>query len=439
MGVTINAAPNCSGLGDILDKVVNGSPVAAKALSGCSFDIGLASDSRYGVPATAQDAIFVGDSKWIDEDPVIDAATKMMFERHPDKVQVKPVYNKATNKWQMKFSQMAGDAVDFIAGQLFSPWNISYMSKVFKEPLAYSNVDKYVSYDSGSNPWAEIFTLFLEQYSGWAMAGQTGSLQNIMTSDVNVKDGMMSAPVINISGTYSLTLEEQTRPNDGPLGMSPMTRKQSYLNYAMNMLKAKIAIYGNEETDTDGLMQVSPINVVPLAESIKYLKDQTQPGYKIYRMLADLINERITISDGKFKRFCFVMSPEALAYLRSTPYSEIYDPTSAMKIFMKNYGAQDKDGQVPNVDFISEPLLKANSLFNPTSADYSMLLCPDVEAGPTEESQPNYIFGAPLQKFVFPAIPGQYNTQYKTLARLAGIIAPIPAAVKLFHGLGTQD
>lgn len=438
MGVTINAAENCQRLGSILEKVINGSKLAAHTLSGCSFDIGLASDARYGVPATAQDAIFVGDAKWIDENPVIDAATKALFELDPTKVSCRPKYHARDNKWRMEFQKIAGDALDLVAGQLFSPWNISYMAKVFKEPLGYSNVDKYIHYDSGSNPWAEIFTLFLEQYSGWAMAEQTGSLQNVMTSDVNVKAGMISTPVINISGTYSLTLEEQQRPTDGPLGMTPMTRKQSYLNYAINMLKAVIGIYGNEETNTDGLLNVNPIEIWPAGQSIKDLKSQTQPGYKIYYELAQLINERITISDGKFKRFVFVMSPEALAYLRSTPYSEVYDPTSAMRTFLKNYGAQDKDGQVPDVQFVMEPLVKANSIFNPSTSDISMLLCPDIDAGPTEENQPNYVFGAPLQKFVFPAIPGQYNTQFKTLARLAGIIAPVPASIRCFKGLGVQ-
>jgi len=445
MGVTINAAANCSRLGGFLDRMINDAPnkLAAKTLSGCSFDIGLASDSRYGVPASAQDAIFVGDSAWLEADPVIDAATKALFERDPTKVMVRPRWNEQRQKYQMVFSPvkggMAGDAIDFIASQLFSPWNISFLAKVFKEPLAYSNVDKYVSYHAGSNPWAEIFTLFLEQYTGWAMAEQTGSLQNVMTSDVNVQTGMMTTPIINISGTYTLTLEEQQRPTDGPLGMSAMTRKQSYLNYAIDMLKAVIAIYGNEDTNTNGFMQTSPVNIWPAGQSIKDLKSQTQPGYKIYYELAQLINERITISDGKFKKFKFIMSPEALAYLRSTPYSEVYDPTSAMRIFMKNYGAETKDGSVPDVEFIMEPLLKAGSIFNPTTADYTMLLCPDIEAGPTEETQPNYIFGAPLKRFVFPAIPGQYNTQFKTLARLAGIIAPIPSAIKIYQGLGVQD
>lgn len=434
--MNIQCAKNCDHLSKVIQKVMTRDPGLRKALSGCDLSIGLASDDRFAVPASAQDAVFVGDSAWIDGKN-IDAATEALLKVDPSKVQIVPRYNPATQKWAMDFRSIAGDAVDPIAGQLFSPWNISYMARVFKEPLSYSNVDKLVSYEAGSNPWAEIFTLFLEQYSGWAMAGQTGSLQTNITSDVNVKDGMMSAPVINISGTYSLTLEEQHRGTPGPFGQSPMTRKQLYLNYAINMLKAYIAYYGNEETDTQGFMDVNPVEIWG-EDSLKDIWNgsSTTKGYDAYTLLAEIVNNMLTLSDNKFDHLVIAMSPEALNMLRSMPYSNNYDPTAAMKIFMQNYGALDKNGSVPTVEFVSEPLLKANSIFNESDSDYMVISAPSVGAGPTEEKQPTVIFGAPLQKFVFPAIPGQYNTQYKTLARLAGILAPVPAAVRVVKGFG---
>jgi hypothetical protein len=436
----VNIASECNGLGNFLDRVLGADKSLNSAIKGCELSIGPASDANYGVPAHAQDAIFVGDAAWIGQNQ-IDAATETLFQMNPDRVSVKPVYDSRTNQWNMQFTQLAGDALDPIAGQLFSPWNISYMAKVFKEPLTYSNVDKLVSYDSGNSPWAEIYTLFMEQYSGWAMAGQTGSLQNTLTSDVNVKDGMMSAPVINISGTYSLTLEETVRGSAGsPFGQSAMTRKQSYLNYAINMLKAYIAFYGNEETDTDGLMNINPIQVWPSAQSLKAIWDgsSTTKGSDAYRMIAGILNDFMTISDNKFDHIKIAMSPQAMNYLRSMPYSNVYDPTAAMKIFMKNYDVKDKAGGTPTIEFISEPFLKANSIYNASQADYMIMSCPEIEAGPTAERQPCVVFGAPLQKFVFPAIPGQYNTQYKTLARLAGVLAPVPAAVRVYQGVGVQ-
>jgi hypothetical protein len=115
-------------------------------------------------------------------------------------------------------------------------------------------------------------------------------------------------------------------------------------------------------------------------------------------------------------------------------------PTSKVssKVNRENYDVKDKAGGTPTIEFISEPFLKANSIYNPSQADYMIMSCPEIEAGPSAEKQPCVVFGAPLQKFVFPAIPGQYNTQYKTLARLAGVLAPVPAAVRVYQGVGVQ-
>ena len=65
-----------------------------------------------------------------------------------------------------------------------------------------------------------------------------------------------------------------------------------------------------------------------------------------------------------------------------------------------------------------------------------MITAPEIGAGPTDEKQDLLLFGAPLMNYVFPAIPGQYNTQYKTLRRVAGVFAPVPIAAKVYSGFG---
>lgn len=443
--MNVQVSSKCKDLGNILDKMFEADNNLNKALSGASLKIGPASEAEYGVDSAAAEPLFIGagDSAWIG-DKQIDAVTEALLKTNPEQVSVMPSHVPGTNKWNIAFKKtvgMLGDALDPIAGQLFSPWNISYLSKVFKEPLAYSNVDKLVRYESGGNPWAEIFTLFMEQYSGWGTVGQSGSLQNIMTNDVNVKDGMMSAPVINLTGTYSLTLEERTNRERGPIGTSPMARKQSYLNYVINMMKAIIAIYGNDETNTVGLLGVNPIQVWTGTPLHTLFSDTTvtTKGNRAYTQLAAVINDFLTSSDNKFQKIKIAMSPQAYNDLTSMTYSDGFDPTSAMKIFMKNYDAgTGENGQEPTIEFISEPLLKAGSIFNPSDADYMIIDAPEVGAGPENEKQPTVIFGAPLQQWVYPAVPGTYNTQYKTLARLAGILAPVPSAIRVYQGFGVQ-
>ena len=430
-------------LAGMVDQFVGADVGLNKVLGDCELSIGLATEAGFGVPAHAADsAIFMGDEVF-KGDKIITAAQEAMLKAHPEKVQIHPKFDEKRQKWDMQFSMAGDEGFDPVAGQLFSPWNISYLSKVWKEPLAYSHAHDLVRAEyAGNNPFAEIFTLFLEQYAGWGVIGQTGTLQNNMTNDVNVVNGMMSAPIINMMGTYSLTLEEKKRGNWGAIGSSPLSRKQAYLNYVMDMMESIMIIYGNEETKTAGLMDINPIKSWDTGKSMKEIfnsSTSTTRGSDAFRLIAGKINDFLTRADNKFSKLKIAISPEAYNYLTSMPYSDAYDATTAMETFAKSYLAgKGPNGSTPTIEWVAEPLLKANSLSNPNPFDYMIISAPEIGGGPNNESQPTNFWAVALKKFVFPVIPGMYNDQFKTLRRVAGMIAPIPAATEIYAGFGVQ-
>ena len=121
------------------------------------------------------------------------------------------------------------------------------------------------------------------------------------------------------------------------------------------------------------------------------------------------------------------------------PYSDVYDATTAMQTFAESYLAgKGPNGSTPTIEWVADPLLKANTIFNPNSFDYMVIQAPEIGGGPKNETQATNFWATALDKFVFPVIPGMYNDQYKTLRRVAGIIAPIPAATKVYAGFGVQ-
>lgn len=430
-------------LAGVVEQFVGTDAGLSKALGDCEMSIGLASDPGFGVPAHALDnPIFAGDEALLGEKQIT-AACEAMLKADPTKVQIRSRYNADTGRFDQTFKMAGDEGFDPIAGQLFSPWNIAFLSKVWKEPLAYSNAHKMVRTEhAGNNPWAEIFTLLLEQYAGWGVIGQTGSLQNNMTNDVNVLNGIMSAPIINMMGTYSLTLEEKRRNNWGPVGSSPLSRKQAYLNYVMDMMESIMIYYGNPETKTYGLMDINAIEAWDSGKSMKEIFNSnlsTTRGSDAFRLIAGKINDFLTKADNKFNHIKIAVSPEAYNYLTSMPYSDAYDATTAMETFAKSYLAgKGPNGSTPTIEWVADPLLKANSIFNPNSFDYMVISAPEIGGGPNNESQPTNFWATALNKFVFPVIPGMYNDQYKTLRRVAGIIAPIPAATKVYAGFGVQ-
>ena len=439
----LNVGTGFNRLAGVVDQFIGTDAGLAKALGDCELSVGLAGEAGFGVPAHAADsAIFMGDEAHAGT-KIITSAAEAMLKSHPENIQMRPKYNPETAKWDMMFKMAGDEGFDPIAGQMFSPWNITFLSKVWKEPLAYSKAHEMVRTEhAGNNPWAEIFTLLLEQYAGWGVIGQTGSLQNNMTNDVNVLNGMMSAPIINMMGTYSLTLEEKRRPSWGPAGGSPLSRKQAYLNYVMDMMESIMIYYGNPETKTYGLMDINPVKVWDTGKSMKEIfnsSTSTTRGSDAFRLIAGKINDFLTRADNKFNELKIAVSPEAYNYLTSMPYSDVYDATTAMETFAKSYLAgKGPNGSTPTIKWIAEPLLKANSIFNPNSFDYMVIQAPEIGGGPKNEAQPTNFWATALDKFVFPVIPGMYNDQYKTLRRVAGIIAPIPAATEVWAGFGVQ-
>lgn len=440
--MNISAHKNCSHLSKVVNSFMGDNPALEAATRGFSLSVGPASDPAYQTPAHAQDAIFVGDSGRIlgaKKTAEIDA----LFKLDPNKVASRPVYDSERKGWYYQFNKLVTDSVNPLAGQTFAPWNVSLFQRVFREPLLYSHAMDMVRVEQGNNPWAEVMTLILEQYAGFAVSAGTGSAQNSFINDVNVMNGMMTSPVINLSSSFTLTLEEQQRDASGggnPFSGQGLASKQKYNNYVLDMLTAYLVYYGNAGTDTPGLLSVNPIisyggaSLQEIAAGVSGTK-----GSDAYRALYTILNDFFTSSDNKFEEAVVAMSPEAYNNFTSLPYSNNYDPTGAHKIFAENYLAgMGKDGKIPRVTFKSEPMLKAGSIFNPTSADYMVITAPEVKAGPSEETQPLVLFGAPMMNLVFPVVPGQYNTQYKTLRRIAGVFAPVPQAIRVYQGFGRK-
>jgi len=440
--MNVNVAKSCKSLKTLTDKFIGENKALDLASRGFELSIGPASDPNFQTPAHAQDAIFVGDSARINGS-IATAEVDALFKQDQSKVSTRPVYDSETMSWKYLFEKaaMTNDAFSPLAGQMFSPWNVSFFQRIFREPLLYSHARDLVRMEQGTNPWAEVMTLLMEQYAGFAITGATGSAQNTITNDVNVVNGMMTSPVVNMAVTYSLTLEEQNRSKQGngnPFAGQSMMQKQKYANYVLNMLTDYLIYYGNDETNTPGLFDVNPI-VSWAGAPISTIANGSSAtkGADAYKAVYRVINDFLTSADNKFDEVIMSMSPEAYNAFTSLPYSENFNPTAAHKILTENYAAgKGQDGKIPSVRFVSDPMLKAGSIFNPTNHDYMVMTAPEVGAGPQNEKQPLVLFGSPLMDFVFPAMPGQYNTQYKTMRRVAGVFAPVPQAIRVYQGFG---
>jgi hypothetical protein len=432
----------------ITEGIIGENPSLREKMNSCEISLGLASESKFGVPDyAAEHALFVGDSNLIGNLIGNNAEIDTLFKVDPSKVSLMPRWNYSTNKYDLVASKAnyTKDSTNLSPAQLISPWNVGWFQGVFKRPLSYSRFRDVVKTYTGTSPWCEAMNLLLADYSGFAALTNAGRPDNMLSHDVGIQAGAMTSAVINMSVTYSLTREELERAKessaDNPFAGVLITQKQKYADFVLDILTSYLGYYGNLSTGTVGLLSVNAAEAWSdygsTLRAIEADSSDTTKGSVAYKQIAKALVDFLVNVDNKFNKVFVVMSPYAFDKLCTLVYSDTYNPLVAKKLIEDHLSAEmTKDGRAMTVTVISEPMLKASSMFNAQTYDYMGFIAPEIEAGATEEQQDIVLFGEPLKEFVYPVIPGSFHTAYRKLRRVAGIYCPVTAAVKFFYGYG---
>lgn len=436
-------------LGKMAGRMIASDGMANDLLRDATLQIGRGSDPHYGIPASAvTNPIYVGDGAAVGVPVGLTPEMEALYKKSPISVDIKPRFNMKTGKYDMVYSKSGvktytGDSGELIAAQAISPWNASYFPQLFKQPLLYSHARDLVKRLGGTNPWGEVQNLQLAAYSGWGLIDAAGSVAANLKQNVNVQGGIMSSAIINIKVFFNYTVEEMERAkgsNGSPFAGSLMAEKQKYAQYVIDMITDYLTYYGNEETNTLGLLDVNGETswAGQTLEEIAADASNTNKGYTMYQALAKAITDFMDASQNKFDVVRVAMSPKAYNLLTSVPYSNTYEPKSALKIFEENFNAGvTKSGSTPKVEFFSDPFLAANTEFNPSMSDKLIITAPEIGAGTDDAKQDMLLLGVPLENFTYPVYPNAYDQQHAVLRRFAGIFAPVAIAVKCYTGFGT--
>lgn len=446
----INCSSEFKKVGKIANRLVSANGKASALLRDATLQIGRASDPDYGVPASAVSSpIYVGDHEVLGSVIGNSAEIEALYKKNPLAVNMKPRFNICTGKYDVVCSKsgiqnFVGDSGELISMQTISPWNASYFPELFKQPLLYSHARDLVKRLGGTNPWGEVQNLQLAAYSGWGLIGESGTVAANMKHNVNVQSGIMSASVINIKVFFNFTVEEMERAkgdNGSPFAGSLMVEKQRYAQYVIDMITDYLTYYGNEDTNTIGLLDVNGLTSWAGKTLNEILADtaDTNKGYTMYQALAKAITDFMGASKNKFDVVRVAMSPEAYNVLTSTPYSNNYEPKSPLKIFEENFEAGvTKNGSKPKVEFFADPFLSANNEFDNSGSDKLVITAPEIGAGTDDEKQDLLLLGVPLENFTYPVYPNSYDQQHAVLRRFAGLFAPVGQAVKCYSGFGVK-
>lgn len=447
----INCHSSMKQIGRAANSLVNSNSKAASLLADATLSIGPSNDPAYGVPASAvHSPLFVGDSAMIGKSVGLTSELESLYKKNAAAVNIRPTFNAETGKYDLVFGRAnvrtsyTGDSGELLAMQTVSPWNASFFPEIYRQPLLYSHARDLVKRKTGTNPWGETQSLQLAAYSGWAQLGSAGTVAANLKKNVNVQGGMMTSQIINIKIYFNFTVEEMQRAEGGngsPFAGTLMAEKQRYAQYVLDMITDYLTYYGNSATGTIGIFGVNGETTWTddSLEAIAASTTDNNKGSTMYSGIAKAVREFMDASYNKFDVVRVAMAPAAYNLLASTQYSNTYDPTSAMKIFMDNFEAGvTKAGSKPRIEIYADPLLAANTDFSSDGLDRLVITAPEVGAGPNDEKQDLLLLGVPLENFTYPVYPNSYDQQHCVLRRFAGVFAPVAQAVKVYTGFGKK-
>ena len=435
-------------VGKLASKLVEANGKMNDVLRDATLQIGLASDSHFGVQASAiNNPLFVGDSAMIGESVGLTPELEALYKKNAYGIDIKPKFNMRTGKYDMVFTKSGianyvGDAGELIAAQAISPWNASFFPEIFRQPLLYSHARDLVKRAAGTNPWGEVQNLQVANYSGFALTSGAGTVASNLKQNVNVQAGLMSAPIINIKVFYNFTVEEMERAkgNGSPFAGAMMTEKQRYAQYVIDIVTDYLTYFGNSPTGTIGLFDVNGFTTWD-GESLSQINLGTSlnKGYSMYSNLAKTITDFMNSSQNMFDVIKVALSPLAYNLLTSVPYSDSYESKSALTIFEENFIAgATESGSKPRVTFYADPMLSATSEFNVDTSDVMVISAPEMGDGENNDKQDLVLNGVPLENFTYPVYPNSYDQQHCVLRRYAGVFAPVGQAVKVYKGFGVK-
>lgn len=440
------------------------------------FNIGPSLDSRgaddFEIDAHAPSYPLAVDRMFLGEEVNKTAAVMDAVKKNPESALMGYKWNRKTGKLDIVYDAKdktsgkyvgdsarlvtdgrSNDAINLINAQLFAPASMGWISKPFYQVLGYSKALLAVSIETGNNPFASALNMPLISFGGgFASMTGAGALNNNDTFDVEARADMMSNTVLNFEATYRLTVEEKARTQYGdtaPFGGQVLSAKIKYASWVMDMFRDVLIWYGNSSTGTIGILNANPITAwastgFGSALSLNNItrNNTTNPGAVAYIQLAQAVVQFLTVNQNKVSLIKIFMSPLAYNLLGSMAYSTTYNPASALQSLVDNFIAgANPDDNTPKIEIIPEPLLSASvngvtNIWNANTFDYMVILAPEIPGGIPEDSQKLIIAGIPLQKYMYPAVPGTYQTQYKMLSRYAGLYIPYTAAVQVYSGFG---
>ena len=328
-------------------------------------------------------------------------------------------------------------------------WNIGWMHKIFKQPFATSFAKNLVSIEGFGNPWCDAVAVFKESFEGFGRISNTarGTVEQNNSNPVTNETGQIMTDIINLAVDYESSIEENMRASGQPgnfLTPAVMGDRERYANMVLERMHDALILFGNAETNTQGLLDVATGGVVaytgtPFDDIVEDDTEATK-GSKIVEALNNIIHEFLRENLYMPRELRINVSSYVMKALTATTYSQGYNPDSPMQVIKGRFDAASAVGggmQSCSWTMVADPMLEPNTPFNNEDHDLFVITVPSVSSA-LEDQHGLVISPEVLKQFVVPPLYQRGGLLYTMYKRVGGIIAPVENTVRVYSGVGYQ-
>lgn len=327
-------------------------------------------------------------------------------------------------------------------------WNVSYMNKVFKQPFIQGIARNLVDVVGVPNVWADALVMYAETFEGYARLSGVAKTNGEFNDSAPVRNRfeMLVSEFVNIVVDFESSFHEGIVAGQPGNFLTPMGigDREKYARLMTEQLANAMWLFGAPEAGFEGLSQLvaedtysgTPLNAIwNGASATKGALAVTE----LLKMLGDM-QEALSFLPTTVR---INVSPTAYKVLKWTMQSDVYNPSSPLKIISSEFGDYEMIESngfgtgIGKFQLVSDPFCAPHTPWNTAASDLMFITFPTLKSA-LEPQESVVIAPTAIESFILPNFPNRDGMQRTMLKRIGSLIAPITGTVKIVRGFGVQ-
>lgn len=341
-------------------------------------------------------------------------------------------------------------------------WNVSYLNKIYKQPMLQGYAKHLVSEIGVPNVWADAVSVWTESFEGMArianVAKTTG--QHNINEATKVRTHQIMSNFVNLVADFEASAADGIYGglSGNPLTTAAIGDNERYTRFMLEQLHNSLIYFGNPAGGFDGLAQIAPEEIWDKAPFEYIYNDATNQtkGADMLEQLNTLIGDKLEELNFLPTKVRICCSPTMYKCLKWSLTSKVYNQNSPLKFigeafsggqkFMSTTPVQSMDTIQRIYEFCSDPMLAATDaskgIYNPYNTedtDLMFITFPEFQSDLTDSGLTDVVMApVAISNMVLPYFYGASRDGLgrTMLKRVGSIIAPIEGAVTVIRGIG---